>query len=100
MLSSVEVRCVVDRLTYRDWCFFVYLDQHEGLAVEIGAEVVDGYHPDRRIWLDVHAPLPPFRDEQAVVDWFAWRLARAESHESREMLRLDGQLVSDPHAGP
>lgn len=98
MLSPTEVRDVFARLTYRPgWDFSVFQHAYEGLHLAIVAEVDDAYHPDQKVHLDIHSALPPFADEDALLAWMSWRLQRIESHESREWLRRNGDLVSDPH---
>jgi hypothetical protein len=98
MLSSVEVRDVVTRLVYRPgWDLSVYIDPHEGLHVAIVAEVEDAYPPGQMVFLDIHSALPPFADQEAAKQWMLWRLERVGSHEVREWLRSNGDLVSDPH---
>ncbi len=81
MLTFDEVKEAVSKLTYRPgWRFNVYLHPYEGMHVAIVAEVDDPYNPGMKTVLDIHSPLPPFRDEDQVGEWFLWRLLRIESH--------------------
>ncbi len=61
-------------------------------------DVEEAFHPGQSVVLDIRSELSPFRDGQAVLDWFLWRLSRIEAHEVREWTRWRGIQVSDPHA--
>lgn len=98
MLTGAEVAEVVADLTYKpQWAFEVYEDRFEGLHVAIRTELEDAFHPGQPVVLNIRSPLPPFRDVEAVLDWFLWRLARIEVHEVREWTRWRGTQVSNPH---
>jgi hypothetical protein len=98
MLSTAQVQAVFDRVTYKDgWSLEVYDGRFEGQHVVITTVVADAYDQTKTVTLDVHSSLPPMRDEQAVLEWLAWRLGRLETHEMLEFLRLDGSCWVDPH---
>ncbi|HEV2121245.1 MAG TPA: hypothetical protein VGW38_00525 [Chloroflexota bacterium] len=98
MLDLDQLRAIFSRFSYiPGWSWHVWLHPFEGLHLTINASVMDAYHPDQTLVLNIHSPLPPFFDEDQVKAWMSWRLARVASHESREFLRHDGVVVSDPH---
>jgi hypothetical protein len=98
MLTTPQVQAVLDRVTYKDgWSLEVYDGRFEGQHVVITTVVADAYDQTKTVTLDVHSSLPPMRDEQAVLEWLAWRLGRLEIHEMLEFLRLDGSCWVDPH---
>lgn len=99
MLTDTEIQAELDRVTYRQgWTFSVYEDDWEGSHLLITAPVPNAYQPDETITLGIRCPLPPMPDASYLHCWLAWRLGRIESHEMREMLRIDGVAVFDPHA--
>lgn len=100
-LSDADVATVLASVTYRPgWSFGLIRDPHEGLQVRIVARgVPNSYRPDETIDLGITSWLPPQRTAEDLLDWLLWRLQRIESHECREWLRHDGELVSDPHEG-
>jgi hypothetical protein len=99
MLTTDEIRTQLGRVTYRDgWTFTLYEDEWEGPHLFIVAPVPNAYDPGQTIDLGVRSPLPPMPDADYLHRWLAWRLGRIESHEMREMLRVDRVALFDPHA--
>lgn len=100
-LSLDELRVIFAEFSYRPgWTFSVWLHPQEGLHVTIDADVENAFQPGKYVRLNIHSPLPPFRDEQAVEDWLLWRLIRIESHEASEFLRRSGRQIRNPHDEP
>jgi hypothetical protein len=99
MLPLEDIRAHLGRITYRPgWTFEAYEDEHEGYKLRILAPVENSYRPGETVDLGIDSFLPPLETTHELETWLAWRLRRIESHESREWLRRDGQLISDPHA--
>lgn len=99
MLYTQQVAAVLARVTYMPgYTFEVYEGRWEGHHIVIRTNMPDAYNPGGTVTLDVHSMLPPMRDEQAVLEWLGWRLARLANHEVREFLRVDGRCLFDPHA--
>jgi hypothetical protein len=100
-LELDDLRRIFAGFSYRPgWAFFVWLHPQEGLHVTIEADVDNAYDPGASVHLNIHSPLPPFRNEQAVEDWLLWRLTRIETHEASEFLRRDGRQIRNPHDEP
>lgn len=100
-LTPAHVEAVFEEFTYLPgWRFVLQHDPHEGLFVRIQATVENSYQPGKTTDLDIISPLPFFRTERDVELWLSWRLARIATHESREFLKRNGKVVSDPHAEP
>lgn len=94
----IDLRRIFAEFTYRPgWTFTVWQHRYEGLHVTIDADVDDAYHPGETVHLTIHAPLPPFRDEQDIEHWLLWRLTRIETHEASEFLRRSGRQIRNPH---
>lgn len=99
MLTTTELAAHLKRLTYKPgWAIRVYDGAWEGQHLVITTVVEDSYNPGQTVTLDVHSMLPPMPDAGYLDVWLQWRLARIETHESREFLRRDGRPVFDPHA--
>ncbi|MCW2898474.1 MAG: hypothetical protein JWO67_739 [Streptosporangiaceae bacterium] len=99
MLTTSEIQAELARVTYRQgWTFSIYQDDWEGPHLLVTAPVPNAYQPGQTITLGIRSPLPPIPDADYLHLWLAWRLGRIESHESREMLRIDGIAPFDPHA--
>jgi hypothetical protein len=69
------------------------------VCIEFSA--MDAWNPPKVIQLKSVVPVPPWipecRDPIMFKRWFQTAIFETELHESREWLRLDGQLVDDPH---
>ncbi len=93
---------------YPGWEFEVVEQFPEGLHLHIRCTLPNSYaeapgadpSKPKFVSLDIISPLPPMRDIQAVKDWLVWRLSRIATHETREWLRFEGELISDPHGEP
>jgi hypothetical protein len=97
-LTYEELAREIARYTYRKgWDLSVFLDPWEGPCLYIVADVADGYHPERTVQLRIRSNIPPMADANAFGWWILWRVSQIESHEVREMLRRDGELLVDPH---
>lgn len=79
------------------WQLHVDLDPIEGPCLWIITEPADGYHPGQTTMLRIRSLIPPMADPDAFRTWLLWRLLQVASHECREGLRYNGQLVADPH---
>jgi len=91
----------IRKFTYRPgWTFSLYEDEFLGPMLYIVAPVSDGYNPGSTVDLGIRSRLPPdvLDDPGQLGRWLLWRLIEVEIHEAREMLRYEGELVSDPHA--
>jgi hypothetical protein len=101
VLTPGQLEDVIARLSYwPGWEFSVYQDKHLGPCLFIIARVPDREDPGRVADLGIRARIPPaaMASELDLAEWVLWRLEEAAVHEAREGLRLDGQLVDDPHA--
>lgn len=99
MLTIDALRAALKRVTYRPgWRFVLYQSAHEGVWLSIKAEADDPANPGKTLVINVRTAVPPMPHETYFFQWLAYRLARIESHESREFLRIDGKKVDDPHA--
>lgn len=99
MLTIDALRAALKRVTYRPgWRMVLYQSQHEGVWMSVKAELDDPNSPGKTTMLNVRTAVPPIPHEQYFFQWLAYRIGRIESHEAREMLRIDGQKFDDPHA--
>lgn len=102
MLSVAELQSILDEVTYKPgWEIRVRGTDHEGAQiVMVVHEMPDSTQPGKTLDLGIVSYLPPMQDEQALLNWLAWRIERIENHEVREWLKLRGETVFDPHADP
>lgn len=102
MLTTDQIRALLERITYKDgWDFYYYRGKFEGPHLVISFLTEDSFNPGAdRIKLDVHTFLSPndIASEDAFLTYLAHRLARLEIHEMREFLKIDGKVVFNPHA--
>lgn len=99
MLSATDVVSYLERVTYKPgWKIKAYQGSFEGIHIVIQAEVIDSYHPESTVPLDIHSVLPPMHSLKEFVVWLSWRLGRIENHEMREWLKEDGVAIFDPHS--
>jgi hypothetical protein len=102
LMTPGEFDSAVTRLSFwPGWRFVPYLDRHLGLMVHIIGTVPDREDPAVTTDLGIRVrPCPcALRGPRHLAEWLLWRMEEAFVHEAREGLRLDGRLVSDPHAG-
>lgn len=69
----------------------------------IEMDVPDSYHPERTALLRMLSPVPPWlfdpqTSERMMADWVRTQCHLRAIHEVDEWVRLDGQLLHDPHA--
>lgn len=101
MLDLETLRRSLRRWSYMEgWIFQLYQHQHqsEGVWIAITAELPDSRNPGGRVINCVRSPVPPMPDEEYFYIWLGWRCERIAGHEVYEFARVDGQLISDPHA--
>lgn len=99
MLTMREIQEHLEKVTYKPgWAFQAYEGLWEGHHVVIDAYLPDSYHPGQGVTVNIHSMLPPLEDTRALERWLMWRLGRIEIHEMREFFKVDGTVVSDPHA--
>lgn len=98
---------VLDALTYRPNVKFEVRapgyrgDSLHGLLFEIHATVPDSRYPnDARTITVVHSFAVPymFDDRNHIIAFVRHCIHSMERHEADEFLRIDGELVNDPHA--
>jgi hypothetical protein len=101
VLSSEEIRRRLDERTYRPgWSWTLKEDPWEGRYVRfLCTGVADAFTPGATIDIGFDSWLPPMESIRQLDLWMQWRLARAESHESREFYQLNGNPLFDPHSG-
>lgn len=82
------------------WSIVFRMGRFEGHHATIRAVLPDAYDPDKTTSLVVECFLSPndVATEESLMAWLVYRLARLETHEAREFLRLDGVPLFDPHA--
>lgn len=101
MLTTSDLRTALSRISYRPgWELSIWEDQHEGPVLRIVADVPDSYHPSQRVDLGIDTYLSP-NDRDTIVAFVRfvdWRLQRIANHEHREWFKLNGRVISDPHA--
>lgn len=98
MLTPAQLRVILSNISYRpNWEFSLIEGDPEGPKLRILATVENSYQPGKMLDLGISTYIPPCRDEQAFLDFLAYRLGRVEIHEAREWLRYKGELVDDPH---
>ena len=101
MLTVEQMNALAERVAYKPgWSITFRLGRHEGHHATIETRVPDAYDPEQTVPLRVECFLSPndVVSEVTLLTWIAYRLARIEVHESREFMRLDGKVWSDPHA--
>lgn len=97
MLSSHALAEHAKRLSYKPgWLLSVYDDEFEGPHLFIVARVPNAYGGPL-IELGIRSAIPPMDSLGQFERWVMWRVIRVESHEAREFLRRDGEVVFDPH---
>lgn len=98
-LSYEELVAEIARYSYRPyWTLSVLSHPYDGPTLFVVAPVLDGYDSSKTIDLGVRSPIPPMHSTGQFGEWLLWRLLLIESHECREMLRYNGDLIADPHA--
>lgn len=103
-MTGAEIAEALPRITYKPgWMIRCHQQPYdsfpyEGFCLDITFDVPNAYRTQDTQTQNVHVPLPPIVNEEHLVDFIAWRLARIEMHEMREFLWLDGKIRDDPHA--
>jgi hypothetical protein len=101
VLTVEQMNAIAGRVTYKPgWSFEFRMGAHEGHHATIRTQLPDADDPGKTVPLTFECFLSPndVADEESLIRWLAYRLGRIEIHESREFLRVDGRVVSDPHA--
>lgn len=101
MLTLEGMDRILAETTYKSgWRFWVDEDEGslEGPRVRIFV-IAANSREEGMIDLDIQTyPSPNDRASiEAFLRWLSWRVQRAESHESREFLKYQGQPIIDPH---
>lgn len=99
LLEVHELAALCARVGYRGWALNVYLGVHEGVHLQIAAQVSDAFGPGLTT-LDIHCRVPRVarRDPEHFLDWLLERIEVAENHETREFFKVDGRVYDSPHA--
>jgi hypothetical protein len=101
-LTTEQLRDELLAISYRKgWRLNVYDDPFEGQKLRVVApELPDSYDPDGTRTIDVGADtfIPPMLTAEQFHWFIWWRLDRIERHEAREFLRVNGEVLFDPHA--
>jgi hypothetical protein len=99
MLTPTEIAEHLATLSYKPgWSWTLDHDTWEGPFIRFLIDVPDAYDASKTITLGVNTWLPPMVSTEALDLFMAWRIARIENHEAREMLQRDGRPIFDPHA--
>jgi len=89
------------RFTYKEgWTFeFEYFIDYNEYRLIIQAMFPDSRNPNRKVPVRNTSRLPDFRadDLELMIRFVRSRIQDLEIHESDEWIRLNGELVCDPH---
>lgn len=97
-LTIEDIKGILSRVTYRlGWKFRVYQGDTRGAMLEIIATVDDSINLGEFTKLEIYAGIPPYDSEQGFLGWLFYRLREAEIHECAEFLKLDGDVIYNPH---
>jgi hypothetical protein len=101
-LTTEQLRDELLAMSYRKgWRLNVYDDPFEGQKLRVvSAPLPDSCDPDGTRTIDIGADtfIPPMLTAEQFHWFIWWRLDRIERHEAREVLRVNGEVLFDPHA--
>jgi hypothetical protein len=99
VLTVQEIRFLLGNVTHKPgWEFEIHESEFEGPFIRILIAVEDSYNPGETVTLGINTFMPPIPDKDYLLTWLRWRIDRIESHETREFLKCNGEVVWDPHA--